>query len=260
MAARKLKIKTALHESNSFPGKAVEMLAKKVDVVLVGFEDAKNRLPEKSNIVVTGTPTKIKENKNINKEKICKEMKLNPNLPIVLIFGGSQGAKAINESLIGMIIDKKIKKYQIIWAAGPTQFDEIKQKLSQEHIKIANLKNERIVPYIYNMEEMMNLCDLVIARSGAMTINEISSVGKPAIFIPLPNVSQNHQEYNAKVLEKVGAAKIILDKDLSSTLLSQTVENMLKNKEELQKMGQKAKSIEIKNVEDKIYKEILKIL
>ena len=90
------------------------------------------------------------------------------------------------------------------------------------------------------MEEMLNVVDLVVCRSGAMTITEIANVGKPAIFIPFPFATENHQEYNAKVLEKVGAAKIILDKNLTSESLNQEIEEMVKDKQKLLEMGKKA--------------------
>lgn len=110
------------------------------------------------------------------------------------------------------------------------------------------------------MEEIMNLADLVVCRSGAMTITEISNVGKPAIFIPFPFATENHQEYNAKVLQKVRAAQIILDKNLTAELLNETIEKMIEDKEKLKQMGEKAIKVSIPNVEDRIYNEIKKII
>lgn len=261
LAAKSLKIPTALHESNAFPGAAVKLLSNKVDEVFVGFEDAKTRLKKAKKITVTGTPTKIKE-LNLNKEQknaIKSQLGLSKDLPVVLVFGGSQGAKSINETMLKIIINKENKDYQIIWAAGPVQYDMIREKLSDVHTDIQNIKNTKIVPYIYNMEEIMNMCDIVVSRSGAMTITEVVKVGKPGIFIPLPYATENHQEYNAKVLEKIGAAKIILDKDLNHSTLTKQIQDILALPNEIEEMGKKAKSIEIKDVEDKIYKEIKKI-
>ena len=239
LAANKLKIPTLLHESNAFPGVAVRLLSKKVNTVLVGFEDAKQRLKKAKNIVVTGNPTKIKKQNftSNQKEEIIKSIGLKTNKPIVLVFGGSQGAKSINESFIDIIKNKKNKEYQIIWAAGPSQYEEIKEKLNDDNININNIENVKIVPYIYNMEEVMNVVDLVVCRSGAMTITEISIVGKPAIFIPFPFATENHQEYNAKVLKNVGAAKIILDKNLTAEELNSTISNLMKDKKALKEMG-----------------------
>lgn len=257
VAAQKLKIPTVVHESNAYPGTAVKMLAKKTDAVLVGFKEAKNRINNAKKIVVTGTPTKVKkiELTPMQRKALINQNDLKEELPIVLIFGGSQGAKVINDSVIGILKNKLNEKYQIIWAAGPTQYEKIMQTLEN-----STIKNVKILPYIYNMEEIMNLADLVIARSGAMTITEISNIGKPAIFIPLPNVSHNHQEYNAKVLADIGAAEIIQNQDLTDNLLNNTINRLINNKEKLQRMGETANKISINNVEDRIYQEIYNVL
>lgn len=262
MAAKKYKMPTVLHESNAFPGVAVKLLAKKVDTILLGFEDAKQRLPKAKKIVVTGTPTKIKKIQlsKIQKEKMIAELGLEKNLPIVLVFGGSQGAKSINSTLIDIIKSKANKNYQIIWASGPKQYDIIKETLKEDKIDINKIDNVKILPYIYNMEEIMNLVDVVIARSGAMTTTEIAITGKPAIFIPFPFATENHQEYNARVLEKIGAAKIILDKDLNKESLSSTLNEILKDKNKLVQMSKNAEKVAISDVEEKIYKEIEKLI
>lgn len=263
MAARKYKVPVVLHESNAFPGASVKMFSKKVDCILVGFEDAKKRLPKAKKVIITGTPTKI-SNKKIDKEtkiKIKKEIGFkDANKPLILVYGGSQGAKSINASLIEIIVNKLNKDYQIMWAAGPTQYDIIKEELEGKDININNIENIKIVPYIYNMEEIMNISDLVVCRSGAMTITELSLIGKPAIFIPLPTAAENHQEYNAKVLENLNAAKIILDKDLTGEKLADTINKMIENKEGLAQMGENAKKIAMDNVEENIYEEIKKVL
>ena len=262
LAAKKYKIPTILHERNAFPGVAVKALAKRVDTVLVGFKDAKKRLPKAKNVIVTGTPTKIKDisMSQEQKIKIKKELGLDLNLPIVLVFGGSQGAKSINKTLIDAIKNGPYYNFQMIWASGSTQYDIIKEELNKFSIDINNIENVKIVPYIYNMEEVMQISDIIISRSGAMTITEISKIGKPAIFIPFPFATENHQEFNAKVLENVGAAKIILDKDLNWQILSQTLNYMIKNEENLLKMGENARKVSIPNVEDRIYEEIKKLV
>ena len=261
-AAKKEGVPVVLHESNAFPGKAIKMLAKKADTVLISFEEARKRIHNAKNIVYTGTPVKIekKDYTKEQKEEILKELNLNSDLPSVLIFGGSQGAQRINESVIGIIESKANKNYQIIWATGPKQFDSIKMELSKKGININNIKNAKILPYIYNMEEIMNIADVIVSRSGAMTITEISNLAKPSILIPLPNVSQNHQLYNAKVLEDVGAAKIILNDELNKENLEKEIEKIIDDKQLRIQMGEKAYSKSIKNVQENIYKEIKKIV
>lgn len=181
IAAKKYKIPVVLHESNAFPGASVKMFAKKADCILVGFEDAKKRLPKAKKVIVTGTPTKMKNTK-IDKQtkiRIKKELGFKDEVkPLILVYGGSQGAKSINEALIEIIVGKLNKNYQIMWAAGPTQYDVIKEELDKKDININNIENIKIVPYIYNMEEIMNISDLVVCRSGALTITEISILRK----------------------------------------------------------------------------------
>lgn len=258
LAAKKYNIPTILHESNAFPGKAVKMLAKKVDTILISFEEARQRIPKANKIVLTGTPTKIKnlQLSRIQKNEVLRQLGLKQDKPVVLIFGGSQGAKAINDAVVQLINDKMNEDYQIMWAPGPVQFDIIKRNIKN----MSKLKNIKIVPYIYNMEEVMNSCDLVIARSGAMTITEVAKVGKPAIFVPLPNVSNNHQEYNAKVLENIGAAKIIENKDLTAEKLNSEIKDIIKDEKQMMQMGENAKKIDTNNVEEKIYSEVEKLV
>ena len=188
--------------------------------------------------------------------KILNNLGIKSDLPIVLVFGGSQGAKRINDSIYDLIKNKLNKNYQIIWATGPKQFDIIKESFQNNNININNIKNVKVLPYIYNMEELMNISDLLICRSGAMTITEISIVGKPAIFIPLPSKMANRQEDNAKVLQKIGAASIILNDEVNSQNLSSEINSIIKDRLHLSKMGKMAESLAPKQVEEKIYKEI----
>lgn len=262
MSASQLKIPIILHESNAFPGVAVKVMAKKADEILLGFEEAKERISNARKIVVTGTPTKVNSNRLSDEQKynLKQEMKLKQDLPVVLFFGGSQGAQSINNAILGMIENRLNEKYQIVWAVGPGNYDEVKEKLRIKNIDIDNIENTKILPYIYNMQEVMEMSDLVVCRSGAMTITEIATLGKPAIFIPYPFATENHQEYNAKVLEKVGAAKIILDKELNFTKLNNTINNIVKDTETLKTMGESAKRVARADVEENIYKEICRIV
>ena len=259
--AHRLKIPTLLHESNAFPGKAVKMLAGITDTVLVSFKDTIPRIKNAKNVVYTGTPVKNKkiEYTQAQRQDILKQEKLNLDMPIVLVFGGSQGARKINEAMIGIINNKLNMSYQVIWATGPKQYDIVKEELYKIGKDIANIDNMKILPYIYNMEEIMNISDLIVARSGAMTITEIANLGKASILIPLPNVSHDHQLYNARVLEKVNATKIILDKELNYENLNNTIINILQGNKIIE-MGINAEKVATKDVEDLIYKEIIKLV
>lgn len=244
LAACSLKIPTVLHESNAFPGASVKFLSNKVNEIFVGFEETKKRLPNSKKVITTGTPTKIRDlNLNTSQiENIKKELGFKENMPLVLVFGGSQGARSINESMLDIILNEKNKNYEIIWAVGQNQYDEIREKFQDKRIEIQNIKNAKIVPYIYDMESILNACDIVVARSGAMTITEVAKVGKPGIFIPLPFATENHQEYNAKVLSNIGAAKIILDKNLTANTLASEIESILNEKRKSRKDGKTSKN------------------
>ena len=256
------KIPCLLHESNAYPGKAVKMFSRKVDRILVGFEETKNRLKECKKVVWTGTPTKIKKRDipYIEKYDILKSLGVKTELPIVLVFGGSQGAQKINEAVIDLVNNYKNDNYQIIWASGAKQYDIVKEKFEQFGVNIANIKNVKVIPYIYNMEEMMNISDLFVCRSGAMTITEVSIVGKPAIFIPLPSMSANRQIDNALVLKKIGAARIIKNEDVNGKNLSEEINSIIEVPKELSEMGRIANTIAPKDVEEKIYQEIVKCI
>ena len=123
-------------------------------------------------------------------------------------------------------------------------------------MNVDKIENTKIVPYIYNMSDVMNAIDVIVARSGAMTITEIALVGKPAIFIPLPSNSANRQIDNARVLEKLGAAKIILNDSVNGVNLAENISDILADEKEMKKMGENARQIAKYDVEEKIYKEI----
>lgn len=246
-----------LHESNAFPGKAVKMLAKRTDTIMVSFKEATSRVPKAKKIVLTGTPTrKLKRPLSLSEKITLKERyKLNPAKPVVLVFGGSQGAKALNETIISLAKSKINKDYQVLLVSGQKQYDFVKEELKKEGLNINDLNGIKVVPYIYELQEIIDASDIVISRAGAITVTEIANLGKPSILIPLPNVSHNHQQYNAEVLESVGAAKIIKNEELNVLGLHEQVMEMLA-KGELDEMGRLAKTVAIQNVEDKIYEEI----
>ena len=172
-------------------------------------------------------------------------------LGIVCIMGGIA---------YGLVNKDRYKNNMRTYNIRNEQYDIIKERLENNNININNIDNAKIVPYIYNMEEIMNISNIIVARSGAMTITEISNLGKPSILIPLPNVSQDHQLYNAKVLENVGAAKIILNNELKKENLEEEIEKIIKTPKLMQDMEEKALSKSVKNVQEKIYKEIEKLV
>ena len=235
-AAKSMNKKIVLHESNAYPGLAVRLFDKKADKILLGLERAKTYFKKKTNLKYVGNPSTV-EKKEYNKEeklKILTELGLSSEKRTILVFGGSQGAQKINDAVCDLVIENiKNQKddYQLIWATGKKQFDRYKEKLSKENIDIENIKNVKVLSYIYNMNEILNVSDLAVVRAGAMTITELSVVGLPAIFIPLPNRKANRQEENAKVFEINNAGYIIKNEDITKETLKEKLELVLEDKE-----------------------------
>lgn len=267
-AAIKENIKTVLHESNAFPGMAIKMFDGKASKILVGFEKTRDNFNHKDNVIYVGNPTKMKD---INyskeeKEKILNEIGLklyneDGSLRKTIIeFGGSQGAQRINDATTDLIISKKGTKlgYNLIWAIGPKQYDKYVNIFKENDIDIENDDEIKVFNYIYNMEELLNVADFAITRAGAMTITELSIVGIPAIFIPLPSRNANKQVDNAKIFEKANAGKIILNSDITKDTLEEKITSMLDSN--LEEMSKNAKKLAPSNVLGKIYDEILTIL
>lgn len=260
-AAQKLKIPNVFHESNAYPGKCLKLFSKKASKILLGFDSAKKYFAKTTNCVTVGNPI---EEDMINlgekeKDDIKEKMGLKKDLPIVLIFGGSQGATVINNSVIEMIKNKDISGFQIIWGTGNNLYDEVMEKLNEIDKKEIK-ENVHVLPYIYNMSEMYSIASLVVSRSGAMTVTNIASFGIPSIFIPYPSIGANRQIDNAKTLENIGAARIIINNDLNYTLLYDNIKELLGDEKNLRHMGEMAKTIATNGAIEKIYEEIKEVL
>ena len=256
--ATSMKIPTMLHESNSIPGKVVIAMAKKVDTIMVGFEAAAEKIKGAKNVVYTGTPTKMAS--YIPPDNLKETLGLK-DLPVVLITGGSQGAKKLNDYLVDIIANEAEKPYQMVFVTGPKNYDAVIAELARRHCGDDCLKNVLVLPYVYNMEEYMSVADLIIARAGALSLTEICLMGIPSILVPFPAAAENHQLYNAKMLEKAGAAIVIQEKEMNSyEKLRDILNDTISNKDKLLEMKRAAKKMAVLNVDDRIYVEIKKLL
>ena len=256
-AAVKLKIPYYLHESNAFPGVSVKLLAKNAKAVMVGFEDAKQRLNPKANVVYTGTPAKFSEEDiiNLDKEACLKEVGLeNINKKIVLVTCGSQGAKRINEVLLDMVKEYQDENTYYILVTGDKNYDEVLKLKEDIEKEIGKSLDEyiKLEKFIFNMDKMYKVADMCITRAGAMTISELSLAHKPSILIPLPTAAENHQFFNAKVLAGVDAAILIEQKDLTTKTLHDAVKQIIDG-DNIEKMSNNASKVIVKNVEENIY-------
>lgn len=232
-------VPTIIHEQNAFPGITNRILSGFVNKVAVAFEDSKKYFPCKRKIVVTGNPIRT-EVLSDNKTASLKKLSFKDNIPLVVSVGGSRGAEKINESMVDFIkyIDENI---QVLIITGSKQYDAVLKKINNINADIK--KNVKVIPYCYNMKDVYAAADLIICRAGAITLAELTATGTPSILIPSPNVTHNHQEYNAKVLVNNKAAEMIIEKDLTGKLLFEKVNNLLKNPIMLEKMKSNAKKM-----------------
>ena len=255
--AAKMGIPCIIHEQNAYPGVTNKMLAKRVKRVMLAVEAAKKYFPD-SNVVVTGNPVRS-EILTANKEDSRQKLDLDER-PVVLSFGGSLGARKINEAVADLVARSgKDKKYQHIHAYGGYG-EWFPQLVKEKGTDISLCKNLDVRPYIDNMPECMAAADLVICRAGAITLSEIQAMGKPAILIPSPNVAENHQYHNAMALVNAGAAEIIEESELSGEALIKKVDQMLKNPDKLSMIGENSRKMAITNANERIYSVIKKVL
>lgn len=242
LAAVFMSIPTLIHEQNAFPGVTNKILARLVDTIAVNFDEAKKYLPGNDKVIVTGNPIRSSM-LSISKEEGLKEFGFDPELPIVFVVGGSRGARKLNESVI--LLAKKCvegKSFQMLHMTGDTQYDDMLKRYDNENISL-NTGYLKVMPYIYNMPYALIACDIVISRCGASTLSEITALGKPSILIPYPYATDNHQEYNARALEKNGAAIVILDRDLNADILYNEIADMLIKPEKISQMAERSKEL-----------------
>jgi len=222
--ATKMKIPTLIQEQNSFPGITNKLLAKKVQTICVAYNGLEKFFP-KNKIVLTGNPVRQDLlNANENKAEAAKYFNLNSNKKTLLVLGGSLGARRINqliESEIDFITKQNI---QILWQCGKLYFEEY-QKFNQT-------ENVQVHQFIERMDLAYSRADFIISRAGASSVSELSIVGKPTIFIPSPNVAEDHQTKNAKSVADKNAAILIRETELTDKF--ENVFSKLVNNSELQ--------------------------
>ncbi|MBR4949411.1 MAG: undecaprenyldiphospho-muramoylpentapeptide beta-N-acetylglucosaminyltransferase [Clostridia bacterium] len=260
-AAAKSKIPTLIHEQNAFPGLTSKILSRFVDKIMISFEESRDyfKIKDKEKFIFTGNPVRpdfIGVNKEIAKEKLSLSDK-----KAVLSFGGSQGARCINNVMSDIFIDYKDEKdITFIHGYGKFGASTIPEKLKNAGINEKDNENIRVSEYIYNMEEVMAAADLIICRSGAITMTELGMLSKAAILIPSPVVANDHQTYNARAFEKKGGAVVILEKEVTAISLYKTIKDLINDEEGLLKMGENAKKCINVNANNDIYDVIMKTM
>ena len=257
-AAAKLGIPTIIHEQNAFPGVTNKMLARHADRVMLAMPAAEKHFKGHPRFVNTGNPVRG-EILTADKEKCRKELGLDER-PVILSFGGSLGAKIVNESLADIIArSAKDGKYQHIHAYG--QYGKwFPDLLKEKGADLDNAPNLDIREYINNMPVCLAAADLVIARAGAITLSEIQVKGKPSILIPSPNVAENHQFHNAMALVEKNAAVMIEEKDLTPEKLTEEIDKLASDPARLKEYSENAKKMAVSDSAKRIYSVIIEVL
>jgi len=245
-AAKKMGKKTFIHEQNSVVGLSNKYLTKYADKIGVSFSSTINEFP-KDKVVLTGNPCSEKaiKMKKANKENYG----LNKSKKLVLIVMGSLGSRTVNDKIVSFLNDFKDKDYEVVFVTGNSYYEKVKKM----HVP----SNVKIVPFIYEMPSLMKVTDLMVTRAGASTMSEITALNVPAIFIPSPYVTNNHQYKNAMDLVNQNAALILEEKNLSKENLINLIDDILNNKDKYNEIKTNLKKQGIKDSGERIY-EVLK--
>ena len=246
LAAKLLKIPTIIHEQNVFPGTAVKFLADKATITATSFEESDKYLKNASRICLTGNPIRPAILKHTSDE--CKTLMGTTDKKVVLSFGGSLGANKINDVMAELLkANPPAKDVEVYFGTGTRDFDRVKGLFEDLP------ENVHLLPYIDNMDVLMNSADALVCRSGAITLAEICALGKPSVLIPSPNVTNNHQEYNARALSDRGAAITITEDKFNCASLKDALYKIIYDHDFAKAMSVKSRSMGILDATDKIY-------
>lgn len=250
-ACRIVKTKVVLHEQNAFPGKANRWLSKYASAVCISYPDTVKYFNKAKKVVVTGNPVR-KVFYGLKKEHARKKLGLKPDEKIVLVTGGSLGALSINETLVEMAKKHINLNYKLILVTGSLTYERIKEKAKRIN------KHLVIKEYLHDIHLYMAACNLVISRAGAITCSEIALLGKASVMIPYPYAAGDHQTLNAKMFYEIGASLIIKDSDLNEDLMFETIDELINDKERIEKMEKLALSLGYPSAGELVYLQLKK--
>ena len=236
-AGAKLGIPTVVHESNALPGLTTKLAASVATKVLVCFEESVKHYKKPELVEVVGMPVR-QEFITTGKTEAKKELGLE-NCHVVVSAFGSQGAKVMNQNMAGMFPLEQEDGFPFhhIHAVGSFGWGWMPDLVKEKGVDYENCPAIDMREYIYNMPTIMAAADVVIGRAGSATCNEIAATGTPCVLIPSPNVTNNHQEKNARVLEEAGGAVVILEKDCTPEILYAEVQGLLVDEVRREKMS-----------------------
>lgn len=253
-SAYKSGVRTYIHEQNAVPGLTNRLLEKYVSKIFLGFEEAGKNFNCKEKIVFTGNPVR-KEFKNLNKEVCREKLGIPKNNFVILAFGGSGGAGMLNKEMVNLIKNfQGLSDVSIFFGTGKVYYEKVLRELEAEGIIISD--QLKVLEYIENMHFYLGGADLVISRSGALTVAEITFCGKASVLIPSPNVTGNHQYFNAKAVSEKGGAILIEEKDLDENKVVRVVRELMENRCELEAMEVASRNWGQDNATEIIYRTI----
>lgn len=253
-AATMLGVPALIHESNSFPGITNKLLGKSVNTVCVAFPGMEKYFP-KDKLVITGNPVRQEILKLAGKrEEALAHFKLDRSRPVVLAVGGSLGARSINQAMHEALPMFKEKGYQVLWQTGKHY-----KKESENAVKELVYDGVKAHEFIYEMDLAYAAADLVVSRAGAMSVSELALVAKPAILVPFPYASEDHQTKNAMTLVLKNAAVLVKDNEAKSKLYDE-IETLLTSPEKMNELVVNINKLAISDADQLILKEVEAIL
>ena len=257
-AAAKRGIPTAVHESNMIPGLTTKLLENSADIIMVGFEECREHYKHPKKIRVTGTPVRG-DFFELTKEEARAALGYTGRKPLVVSFWGSLGASTMNANMLDFFRCEEENHFPFhhIHAAGGRNWPQMQKNLQERGLTDPRFD---IREYIYNMAVVMRAADLVISRAGASTISELTALGIPAIMVPSPYVVANHQEKNARILEKHGGAMVMLETEADGAALYHAAEAILSDPERLQAMHKGMQELGILDATERIYQNVMSLL
>ena len=254
LCAKLMGIPTLIHEQNTVPGFANKVLGKFVDTVAVTYHESMKNFPQ-DRVFLTGNPVR-EEVLDGDREKGCKAFSLDRELFTIFVFGGSLGASHINEAVGEALtyLEPLKEKIQFLHQTGEKDFDFMKELYSAKGFK------GTVIPFAHQMADAYSVADLVISRAGATTLAELTACGKAAILVPFPFSAGNHQEVNARKLWDMGAAHLMLDRDLDGKRLFDTIKFLIDDPDALPEMERISRSLGNRGATDKVIRLVMGLL
>lgn len=249
-------VPTAVHESNAVPGLATRMVADGVDRIMVCFEECREQYAHPERVVVTGTP--VREEFVFRKKREAREALGLDDRPLIVSYWGSLGAREMNKKIARfMELEAEDDAFRHIHATGSFGWRWMPDYVKELGLDLAAHPNIDMREYIYDMPLVMAAADLVICRAGASTISEVAASATPCIMVPSPNAAENHQEKNARILERRGAALVLREADCDGDVLYRTVRGLLSDPARCASMTRELRAMAVVDAAERIYRTIL---